>query len=417
MRRERRVEPDGARALKEGRAHDPAMLRRAWAVTVAVFAALGSGCGSTRPATTALTPTSPSVKTSAASQRTAATPPRTGATPQGAAAQRAPGPPDGPVPRAFRVRSVTFVSQRTGWVLGTAPCATAPCTSVLRTRDSGRTWHGIPAPRVGLTSPASSRGVSELRFADARDGWAFGPQLWATHDGGVLWRRVRIGSVEALAASAGHAIAIVRSGTRIRILRAAAAGDAWRPVASFGGAGAVQGPALALSAGSAWLADPAGLELSADGVHWTTATGPCRTAAGVAAAWLTSATRGIVVCGGEGAAGSEEKAVYGSATAGRSFTLLGRAPRGGDLEAASANRHETVIVAAASGASELYGSFDGGRTWSTVLGLDDGGLGWGDLGFTTNAQGVAVESSGPTGRLFMTRDGGRRWRVVRFAAG
>ncbi len=57
------------------------------------------------------------------------------------------GPPGGPVPKGFVAKDLTFVSTRTGWLLGTAPCTVAPCTSIVRTIDSGRTWIGIPAPR------------------------------------------------------------------------------------------------------------------------------------------------------------------------------------------------------------------------------------------------------------------------------
>jgi hypothetical protein len=117
---------------------------------VAAFTLLGSGCGSTRPAKTA--------------------DPAASAAPQAERVQPALGPAGGPVPRGFRAQSVTFVSPTMGWVLGTAPCAAAPCTSVLRTRDGGRTWSGIPAPRVRLGDGLPAEGASELRFADARNG-------------------------------------------------------------------------------------------------------------------------------------------------------------------------------------------------------------------------------------------------------
>jgi photosystem II stability/assembly factor-like uncharacterized protein len=95
------------------------------------------------------------------------------------------------VPAGFRAQSATFVSADQGWVLGTASCATAPCTSIVRTNDDGATWAGIPAPTDGPENPQSgsiiSSGVSEIRSADNLNGWVFGPDLWSTHDGGEAW--------------------------------------------------------------------------------------------------------------------------------------------------------------------------------------------------------------------------------------
>src|SRR6266567_7329170 len=45
------------------------------------------------------------------------------------------------VPPGFSPVSVTFVSARTGWVLGTAGCTSQPCAAfLLRTTDGGVTW-------------------------------------------------------------------------------------------------------------------------------------------------------------------------------------------------------------------------------------------------------------------------------------
>lgn len=239
-------------------------------------------------------------------------------------------------------------------------CRRAGLALVLRTRDGGCTWHGIPAPRVRLAG-FSGGGVSELRFADALNGWAFGPALWTTHDGGTHWRRVGVGAgVRALAASAGHAVAVVGSGPRYRVLRAPVGGDAWSSVASFRQADhdIVDGD-LALSGASGWLVGRSSLYVTADGASWSKMPNPCRgfSGGGGGGAWLTSTTDGVVACAGQGAAGSEEKAIYGSSDGGHAFTLLGRPPRGGDFNAVAANRRNTVIVAAASGASTLgFGS-------------------------------------------------------------
>src|SRR5271170_749568 len=95
-------------------------------------------------------------------------------------------PAPGPVPGNFRPTSVTFIGTDTGWVIGQAGtpghCATRYCTSIARTDDAGKTWAGVPAP---VTGPADgSTGVSQVRFLNADNGWAFGPELFATHDGG-----------------------------------------------------------------------------------------------------------------------------------------------------------------------------------------------------------------------------------------
>ncbi len=97
-----------------------------------------------------------------------------------------------PVPPDFRPSSVTFVGTDTGWVIGQAgtpgQCATEFCTSVARTDDAGDSWAGVPAPLTGAADGAT--GVSQIRFLNLDDGWAFGPELWATHDGGQTWAQV-----------------------------------------------------------------------------------------------------------------------------------------------------------------------------------------------------------------------------------
>ncbi|HWD08041.1 MAG TPA: YCF48-related protein, partial [Actinomycetota bacterium] len=93
------------------------------------------------------------------------------------------------IPAGFQAESVTFVSANEGWVLGGA-CAT--CTAaILHTADGGKTWAPVPAPAVPLAQApdASNGGVSAIRFANANDGWLFGPELWSTHDGGASWSR------------------------------------------------------------------------------------------------------------------------------------------------------------------------------------------------------------------------------------
>src|SRR6516165_7008976 len=100
-----------------------------------------------------------------------------------------------PVPPNFAASSVTFVSPYTGWVIGQAgtpghcgPPKAYDCTSVAIPNDRGRTWHGSPAPVTG--APNGGTGAGQIRSLDGVSAWAFGPQLYATHDGGHTWTHI-----------------------------------------------------------------------------------------------------------------------------------------------------------------------------------------------------------------------------------
>ena len=338
-------------------------------------------------------------------------------------------PSSGPVPSGFRPASVTFVSAARGWVLGTAPCAHRPCTSIVRTLDGGHTWQGIPAPRTPLlTNPgATGGGVLSLRFADARDGWAYGTQLWSTHNGGSSWHRVTLPvsrpSVLALEAAGGRVWALIghrtSSGpvTAIRLYWAAVGSDRWHAGPLVPGA-----YELVLHGSHTWIVAATG---AAQTPHLWTLHGltlsrlsiPCTAAEAGGGGQLAaaSATGLLFVCAGQPGLGSSPKRAYVSSDGGHRWTRRGAPSRGGDLYSNAYPSPGSAFVAAASGASFLYGSFDGARQWRSVLTLFDGGLGWSDFGFTTATQGVAVEGRPPQpSRLWMTRDGGHTWSAVAF---
>ena len=73
------------------------------------------------------------------------------------------------------------------WMLGTARCIVGAgrCGAIVRTTDGGSTFAGIPSP------PVSVGDVTQLRFANPRDGYAFDPELWETTNGGASWVHVR----------------------------------------------------------------------------------------------------------------------------------------------------------------------------------------------------------------------------------
>ena len=75
------------------------------------------------------------------------------ANPTASASSAQPAPPGatGPVPAGFTVHDLTFVSEDQGWALGTAPCSSKPCTSLVRTSDGGRSWTCTACARAALT--------------------------------------------------------------------------------------------------------------------------------------------------------------------------------------------------------------------------------------------------------------------------
>ena len=358
-------------------------------------------------------------------------------------------PAGGLVPAGFQAVSVTFASPDQGWVLGTTTCSAPPCTAILRTSDGGRTWAGIPAPSTPIShepvQPGTSPGVSAVRFADPLDGWAFGPDLWATHDGGATWHRVTIPGLSsgavivALEASAGtvHAVAFETAAqVAVRIASSPVGTDAWTlsPTQVQIGAGPVPQAQLVLSGSAGWLVQVdrtvVGGARLVNGA-WVAWTPPCATVMGPAVLAASSPTELVAACDG-GIWGTPPDAqqqgehLYVSHDGGTTFAQTGTTvPLDGPAAVASPAAGQVLVAGTTTqGSSEIVGSFDGGQTWQTVLQSGQPGSQaaiFTYLGFTTSTQGVALTESGSgTGNgqnvytLYMTRDGGRTWSAVSF---
>jgi len=331
------------------------------------------------------------------------------------------GPPGGPVPAGFGAISVTFVSLRTGWVLGTAPCSTPPCTSILRTRDGGQSWVGVPAPPTELAFDQPTRsGVSRIRFADADNGWVFGPELWTTHDAGGSWARTSLPGVGEgsevldLEAAAGRVHAVVLTNRGIVILSSPVGADAWQasPTVVPIGAGPVPGGDIG------WMFEVdrvvgGGARLT--GGAWVPWPPPCVGAGGAAFLAASAADHLVAVCD-EGQWNDRPRAVraYESTDGGASFApICAPVPLAGAAAVGAAGVGSTVVAGSdSSGAALLVATFDGGSTWSEVYRGPRGG--WDEIGFTSPSQGVAVagEDGSAVGPLLMTLDGGHTWSEV-----
>jgi hypothetical protein len=341
-------------------------------------------------------------------------------------------PPGGPVPIGFAARSVTFVSPEEAFVLGTAPCAKAPCTSILRTLNRGASWRGLPAPVVPLAAQpgvVAGAAVWGIRFANPWDGFAFGNGLWETTDGGERWTQAvpPAGPIESLEVIDGQVLAVTGTcspnfgcGQTGTLMRRPLAGGAWTVVSRVSGRGAI-----ATQARVAAVLDGDGVIVTTNGgISTVTHAGPCSTAGILAPDSLAvTGPNGLaLMCGGDGAAGSVDKTVFVSDDLGAHWTKAGSPARGGDPEALSGGSTSQLVAAAASGASMLYYSADGGAQWATAYYEGDGGLGFNDLGFTTPADGVVVygpalsdsNAESRPGWLLLTSNGGASWHPVSF---
>ena len=388
-----------------------------------LIVALAAGCGTTQ---------APSAAHSAA--RSAASSPSVSRSASRAPATTAPAgvtqPSGGPVPAGFRAASATFVSAREAFVLGTAPCKHAPCTSIVRTLDRGVSWRGLPAPVVPLGEPYTSTGpaVWGIRFATPEHGFVFGNGLWVTSDGGEHWPAVAYpgGAILSLEITDHQVLAVTgRHGpnglTGWTLSRRALGGGPW-----------VRITALAYNSGAGGIATQAGVAAVVDGSSvlvtsngGLTVTGhatPCPAAGSpfpVATSVAVEAPPGLaLLCTGQGYTGHTDKTVYVSGDLGATWKLAGHPDPAGDggMIAASAPGHLTIATTSA--ASWLYYSADNGKTWRTVVTYPDGGQGWNDLGFTTTGDGMVIHGhpalGDMPGQLLLTGNGGLTWHAVTF---
>jgi hypothetical protein len=387
-----------------------------------------------------------------------------GASPSAASGPATEGPSTpGYLPPDFQPYSVTWDSLSSGWIMGPAGtpghCGaqqdSAICTSVARTSDGGVTWHGLPAPPVG--GPEGLTGVTGLRFLNGSDGWAFGPELWATNDGGEHWHQVNTGnaSVTDLETVNGRAYALfgqcgTAGGNKIAdcssyTLETVTAGsDAWAPVAGVP-AGLTTGGTAAGSAvvalGGGTGPRPAPRDLAApdgtlyagplDGGAWhRVAALPCNPGPAASSGLprqLMLAPDGIVPGGHARLAvvcavpSPGSTVVYQSNDAGAHWTEqtgVGSAGTSliGEPQSLTTRTDGTLILATEGSTSAPGGIYlltPGAAKWqAATLSGPLPGPGFSYVGMTTTGQGVALSGDPGLHEIWMTTDGGQTWQAT-----
>jgi photosystem II stability/assembly factor-like uncharacterized protein len=354
----------------------------------------------------------------------------------------------GPVPGNFRPTSVTFVGPRTGWVIGQAltpgHCTSQFCTSVAVTRDAGKTWAGVPAPMAGPADGAS--GLSQIRFLNLTNGWAYGPQLYATHTSGRTWARVdtdglRVTALETVgdrvfavwASCTGDGPAYAVNCTRFTLYSASATGGTWAPVgASTTGltnGAASEAAQLVLTGSRGYLLAPGG-ELYSGPVDgsgpWTRVSslvascpvGPARGNGQPTGALLgaVNASDLILACvsassGTSPSVSTQQKYVYSSKNGGMSWAQMPTAPAAGVAFGLAASPTESVMLATDQGIDLLPAGEMSWRTADIRGGAPAGGFRY--IGMTTDEQGIALPADPSGGTVWFTFDGGQSWKASR----
>jgi len=354
----------------------------------------------------------------------------------------------GPVPGNFRPTSVTFVGPRTGWVIGQAltpgHCASQFCTSVAVTRDAGKTWAGVPAPMAGPADGAS--GLSQIRFLNLKNGWAYGPQLYATHTAGQTWAQVDTGGLRVTAletvgdrgfavwaSCTGDGPAYAVNCTRFTLYSASATGGTWAPVgASTTGltnGAASEAAQLVLTGSRGYLLAPGG-ELYSGPVDgsgpWTRVSslvascpvGPARGNGQPTGALLgaVNASDLLLACvsassGTSPSVSTQQKFVYSSNNGGMSWAQMPTAPAAGVAFGLAASPKESVMLATDQGIDLLPAGEMSWRTADVRGGAPAGGFRY--IGMTTDEQGIALPADPSAGTVWFTFDGGQSWTASR----
>jgi hypothetical protein len=353
-----------------------------------------------------------------------------------------------PVPDDFRPSSVTFVGRHTGWVIGQAGrpghCATQYCTSVARTDDAGQTWEGVPAPVTGM--PDGGTGVSQIRFLNTHDGWAYGPALYVTHTGGQSWTPVnthglRVTDLETVgdrvfalwATCFGHGPAFAVNCTSYTLYSASAAGGAWAPVGApttgLTNGNASEGASMVLTGTRGYLLGPGGglyagpVDGSAPWQRTSSLIAPCTPGPARANGQPTGAllaaanARDLVLTCASSSAGSnpsesaQQKLTFSSLNGGTSWVKMATAPAAGVAFSVAASPSLSIVLGTDRGIDLLP---RGETSWQAAkLKAAGPAGGFGYVGMTTDEQGIALPADPSAGAVWFTFDGGQSWQPSR----
>lgn len=335
--------------------------------------------------------------------------------------------PSGPTtaPSGFHPTSASFISANEGWALGAGTCPSEPCASIVRTRDGGKSWQLVPAPKTSLTKSAKpgAASVSMLRFADAENGFAAGGGMFTTHNGGASWNQPAVGpagsSIAAVATGGGYVFAVVNLCSPDKCTRPT---QVWASPIGSDTFAAMSQPLTETIMSSGFAvhgADWFALTSSGGAIYHghgaaapTGRPGPCPVDTGSAALAVADTSHLDALCSGNPGAGSATAQLYGTSDGGSHWLKNGTAQSvETSVSAVADNGAGALLVAASSGSSRLYRTTNERQSLPTVLDVNSGGTAWTDAGFTTGTQALAVLGGKA---LYLSHNGGASWSKASF---
>jgi hypothetical protein len=329
--------------------------------------------------------------------------------------------PGSSVPTSFSPVSVSAISTKTFWVLGTQQCAQLSCTAIVQTTDGGSHFAEVAAPHAAtINIDNSTRVINNIRFADTDNGWAYGEALWTTSDGGASWTDtslpagavVDLGAAHAPGAVAGTVWAVVQptpftSGYELWSAPYApgTGTGTWQQVDLKSDPPGTTAPSLVVQGATAYVvAEDANnvthLYVASAGAATTTLTTPCSQppsdlSAGVGSLWVACT---LSSGGSPAVAVSTDGGVTWRDVTTPSAYGLGVI---GGVDA-------TTAVIDAGGLSKISTTGQ-----PRALSTPSAPNGFSFIGFTDANTGFALSQPDPA-RLFRTTDGGTTWSVVGF---
>lgn len=307
--------------------------------------------------------------------------------------------------------------------------AEGDCTrQFLATENGGQLW------RVVGSAPPD---VSHIRFAGASDGWAYGPRLYVTHDGGASWTEstgIEAGDpnseVTGLEWLGGNVCALMQSclpdpahlsiTCTVSLRISADKGTTWQTATGLppghepgGLIGRMSLSPNSPTAQNGWLMAVGGLLVTHDGGHtWQAhASLPCPAEYEWRPLLASDGGTGFyLVCGDQPGAGNQPKSVYRSKDEGAHWQFVADSGHGrpggiqgsGYLNSLAAASPQQAWLSLQRGT--LYGTSDGGANWTVAVPMPGDGS-TGEVLFSDPQHGWWLT----LGELYRTTDGGARW--------